>query len=806
MLFSNLLEFLSFKMRIKQLENMKHLKLFSLFPFISLVCISCLKPVQNATQIEKISTTAGIFTKNQAESGSVLYANSCVACHGRDLRGSEGGNALIGERFLGKWKGKSLGELFELTKATMPKTNPHSLDDGSYASLLAFILNANGFPSGNADLSSNKKILQHILIDSPPPSRVSMRFTPNANNQKPPTIEGEWLQHRGDAASTNYSPLDQINKENAQNLKIAWRWKTDNFGSSPEFYFKVTPLMAKGVLYTTAGLSRTVAAIDAQNGETLWTFRFDEKERKTYVPRQNSGRGVAYWSSPEKGKDRVVYITPSFQLIALDAQTGHLIPDFGEGGVVDLKKGLGTYADPLTTTIGSTSPPIIVNDVIIMGASFPVGLAPVSKTQVRGDIMGYDVKTGKQLWIFHTVPQQGEEGNETWEKESWKYTGNAGAWAPLTADPELGYVYLPLEAATGDFYGGHRPGNNLFSQSLVCLDAKTGKRVWHYQLIHHDIWDYDLPAPPILADIVVDGKPIKAVVQVTKQAFAFVFDRITGKPVWPIEERPVPQSDVKGEWTSPTQPFPTKPAAFDRQGYSDDILVDFTPEIKKEALKIARQFKKGPLFTPISLYQAPKNLGTLMLPDAVGGANWQGGVFDPLTGMLYVSSSTVLRPMSLETAPNLSDMDYVAYMGSSRIGPYGLPLVKPPYGRITAIDLNTGNHKWMIPNADTPSWVKDIPALKGIDIPRTGLPDRVGMLVTKTLLFAGEGAGLYGSDGGGGNKFRAYDKATGEIISEIELPANQCGLPMTYSINGKQYIVVAVGAIGHPGELVALSL
>lgn len=751
-----------------------------------------------------LTTNDGVFTKVQVEIGSVLYENNCVVCHGKNLRGTEGGTSLVGDRFIAKWKEKNLGELFELTKNTMPKTNPHSLDDASYASLLAYIMNANEFPTGNDALASNKKNLQKILIDSPPPSRVSMRFTPATNAQKIPTIEAEWLQHRGDFASTNYSPLAQINKENAQNLKIAWRWKTDNFGPNPEFYFKVTPLMAKGVLYTTAGLSRSVAAIDAETGETLWTFRFDEKERKTYVPRQNSGRGVAYWSSPEIGKDRVIYITPSFQLIALEAKTGHLVADFGENGVVDLKKGLGV--DTLTSTIGSTSPPIIVNGVIIMGASFPVGLAPASKNQVRGDIMGYDVKTGKQLWIFHTIPQKGEEGNETWEKDSWKYTGNAGAWAPLTADPELGYVYLPLEAATGDFYGGHRPGNNLFSQSLVCLDAKTGKKVWHYQLIHHDIWDYDLPAPPILADINVDGKPIKAVVQVTKQAFTFVFDRITGKPVWPIEERPVPQSDVKGEWTSPTQPFPTKPAAFDRQGYADSILVDFTPAIKKEALKIVSKFKKGPLFTPVSVYNPPNDLGTLILPDAVGGANWQGGVFDPETGMLYVASSTVIRPMSLESAPKISDMDYVAYMGSARIGPYGLPLVKPPYGRITAIDLNVGEHKWMIPNADTPSWVSDILALKGLNIPRTGLPDRVGMLVTKTLLFAGEGAGLYGSDGGGGNKFRSYDKATGEIISEIELPANQAGIPMTYSVNGKQYIVVAVGAVGHPGELVALSL
>ncbi len=769
---------------------------------------SCSNSTKSSTQevVSTLTANIGVYTNKQVELGETIYTNNCIACHGRDLRGTEGGNALIGDRFLSKWKDKSLAELFELTKTTMPKANPHSLDDASYSALLAFILNANSFPSGEMELSSKTEELQKIIMGTPPPPRVSLGFSPKIYDPKPPTIEGEWLQHRGDYASTNYSPLNQINKENAKNLKIAWRWKTDNFGPSPEFYFKSTPLMVKGVLYTTAGSSRAVAAINAENGETLWTFRFDEKERKANVPRQNSGRGVAYWSSGIKGKDRVIYITPSFQLIALDAQSGQLVPEFGDNGVVDLKKGLGSHVDPLTATIGSTSPPVIVNDVIIMGASFPVGLAPVSKKQVRGDIMGYDVKTGKQLWIFHTIPQQGEEGNETWEGDSWKYTGNAGAWAPLTADPELGYVYLPLEAATGDFYGGHRPGNNLFSQSLVCLNVKTGKKVWHYQLIHHDIWDYDIPAPPILADITVDGKAIKAVVQVTKQAFAYVFDRVTGKPVWPIEERPVPKSDVKGEWSSPTQPFPTKPAAFDRQGYSDDILVDFTPEIKKEALKIVSQFKKGPLYTPVSVYNPPKILGTLILPDAVGGANWQGGVLDPETGILYIGSSTVLRPMSLESAPNLSDMDYVAFMGSSRIGPYGLPLVKPPYGRITAIDLNTGDHKWMVANADTPSWVTDIPALKGIDIPRTGSPDRVGLLVTKTLLFAGEGSGLYAADGGGGNKFRSHDKATGEIISTIELPANQCGIPMTYSINGKQYIVIAIGAVGHPGELVALSL
>jgi quinoprotein glucose dehydrogenase len=753
------------------------------------------------------STTAldGIFTASQTELGAEVYNNHCVACHGRNLRGTEGGTALAGDRFIAKWKDQTVDSLFVLTKKTMPKSSPASLDDEQYSALIAFMLNANGFKPGELTLSSDLTILSNILIGSPPPSdRIISRFTPRPYDATPPAIDAEWLQHRGDLGSTNYSGLDQISASNVKDLKIVWRWKTDNFGPSPEFYFKVTPIMAKGILYTTAGLSRSVAAIDARTGETLWLFRYDEKERKTSVPRQNSGRGVTYWSSPKRDKDRIIFVTPGFQLIALDATTGQLIPDFGSNGIVDLKRGLGI--DPINSTIGSTSPPIIVNDVIVIGSSFPVGLAPVSKTQVRGDILGYDVRTGKRLWIFHTIPQKDEEGSETWENESWKYTGNVAAWAPLSADANLGYVYLPLEAPTGDFYGGHRPGNNLFSQSLVCLDARTGKKVWHYQTIHHDIWDYDLPAPPILADILVDGKPVKAVVQLTKQAFAFVFDRVTGKPVWPIEERPVPKSEVPGEWTSPTQPFPTKPAPFDVQGFNDDLVVDFTPEIRAEALKIISKYKTGPLFTPVSVYDPVSNPGTLMLPDAVGGANWQGGVFDPVTAILYVSSSTILRPMSLEHAPELSDMDFIAYQGSSKIGPYNIPLVKPPYGRITAIDLNTGDHKWMVPNAGTPQWLKDVPALKNIDIQPTGNPDRVGMLLTKTLLFAGTGSGMYASDYRGSNKFRAYDKMTGAVVHEMELPANQCGIPMTYSINGKQYIVIAIGAPGHPGELVALAL
>ena len=768
--------------------------------------VAC-QPRTSEQATAKVLSAEGVYTSTQVDVGIEMYNQHCVACHGRNLQGTEGGSTLIGERFIERWRDSTAWSLFRLTKNTMPKTNPKSLSDESYAAIVAYVLSANGFSSGATRLPTDETSLATVAIGAPTSSpRRSAAFAPNRYDTTPPTIEAEWMHHRGDPGSTNYSSLDQINANNVANLRVLWRWKTDNFGPSPEFYFKVTPIMAKGKLYTTAGLSRSVVCIDAQTGETLWTWRFDEKQRRVSVPRQNSGRGVAYWPSPDRQHDRVIYVTPGYQMIALDADSGKPVDTFGQHGVVDLKKVLDQKVDLLAATIGSTSPPIIVNNVIVVGASFPVGLAPVSKNQVRGDVMGFDVKTGKKLWSFHTIPQQGEEGNNTWENESWKYTGNVAAWAPLTADPELGYVYLPLEAPTGDFYGGHRPGNNLFSQSLVCLDAKTGGKVWHYQIVHHDIWDYDLPCPPILADVVVSGKPIKAVIQLTKQAFAFAFDRTNGTPIWPIEERPVAASDVPGEWTSPTQPFPTRPAPYDEQGFSEDLLVDFTPKIKQEAIRIAKRYKTGPLYTPVSVYDPSVNQGTLMLPDAVGGSNWQGGVFDPETKMLYVSSSTVLRPMSLGNAPDLSDMDFVAFMGSSKVGPYGLPLAKPPYGRITAIDMNTGDHRWMVPNGGTPQWLKEIPALKGLNIAPTGNPDRVGLLVTKTLLFAGVGSGMYASDFPGDNKFRAYDKATGMVIAELELPAFQTGVPMTYSVNKKQYIVVAVGAPGHPGELVALGL
>ena len=766
--------------------------------------LSCQSESGTNNKAQLKTALSGLYTLDQLAGASAAYADHCASCHGNDLRGTEGGNALIGPAFQTKWADKTIGDLFNHTRITMPVSNPGRLDDQTYADLIAFILNRNKYPPGDQPLGNTKSELDHLLFGPAPKEKITYKYAVGQPEKKVETIEGDWSQHRGDYASTNYSSLDQINASNVKQLKAAWRWKTDNFGPKPEYYFKVTPLMVNGILYTTAGSRRTVAALNPMTGETLWTYRLDEGERTIYVPRQNSGRGVSYWSNPG-GRDRILYITPGYQLVALDAINGQLILEFGNNGIVDLKKGLGEHIDPVTTPIGSTSPPIIVNDVIVMGSCFPPGLAPPSKNQVRGDIMGYDVRTGEQLWIFHTVPQKGEFGNDTWENESWKYTGNVAAWTPLTADQELGYVYLPLEAPTGDFYGGHRHGDNLFSGSLVCLDVKTGKRIWHYQIVHHDIWDYDLPAPPILADIVVNGKPIKAVVQVTKQAMAFVFDRVTGEPVWPIEERPVPASSVPGELASPTQPFPSKPAPFDVQELTEDLFNDLTPEIKKEAIRLSKQYILGPIYTPIDVVSEDK-LANLMVPGPVGGANWQGAVLDPETKILYVSSTTLIRPVGLQAEPDISDMNYVAWSGNGLEGPFGLPMVKPPWGRITAINLNTGEHVWMIPNSDAPKWVKDHPKLQGIELPRTGSPDRVGMLVTKSLLFAGEGSGLYAAAGGGGNILRAHNKATGEILAEIVLPSNQAGLPMTYSVNGKQYIVVAVGGPGHPGELVALSL
>jgi quinoprotein glucose dehydrogenase len=456
--------------------------------------------------------------------------------------------------------------------------------------------------------------------------------------------------------------------------------------------------------------------------------------------------------------------------------------------------------------IGSSSPAMVVGDVVIVGAALLGGTAPATMKQVPGYVRGYDARSGKLLWTFHTIPQGTEFGVETWKENSWQYTGNTAVWAPISADSELGYVYLPVETPTGDYYGGHRPGDNLFGDSIVCLDAKTGKRIWHYQLIHHDIWDWDTASAPVLLNVTVEGKARKIVAQVTKQGFTYVFDRVSGDPIWPIVEKPVPQSDVPGERTAPTQPFPTKPAAFDRQGVTENDLIDFTPELKAEALRIASQFKMGPLYTPPIVAGTDGKQGTLTVPHNQGAANWESAAADPETGILYIPSVTNWWASALAEGGQRSDMKYVGR--STRVeAPMNLPLIKPPWGRITAIDLNTGEHVWMVPNGQAPDYVRNHPALAGIDLSGAGNPERAPLLVTKTLLFAGDGPGLFSSGPqGGGKKFRALDKKTGKTMFEMELPGNETGLPMTFMHGGKQFIVVAVGARNFPAELVALAL
>jgi quinoprotein glucose dehydrogenase len=611
----------------------------------------------------------------------------------------------------------------------------------------------------------------------------------------------EWRTYGGDPGHTRYSSLDQINATNAASLEVAWRWSARNQGPNPLAASQTTPIFVNGVLYATAGVRRNVVAIDAGTGETLWTYRFDESARLENAPRVNSGRGVSYWTDG-RGDERIYVVTPGYHLIALHASTGRPVEAFGRNGVIDLQENLRTREGvPVAGSIGASSPAAVIGDVLVVGAALHVGLRPPSRTNTPGDIRGFDARTGRLLWTFHTIPEAGEFGHDSWLRNSASYTGNAAVWAQISWDAELGYVYLPTEAATGDYYGGHRPGNNLFSTSLLTLDARTGRRVWHFQTIHHDIWDWDNTTAPILADITIDGRPRRIVAQITKQGFVFVLDRVTGEPVWPIEERPVPAGDVPGEWYSPTQPFPTRPAPFERQGFSEADLLDFTPAILEQARTIARQFRWGPLYSPPSLQNAPDSTrGTITLPAATGGANWEGGALDPETGYLYIPSVTAPSFLSLVPGGRVSDMDYIAGGGRGQIAP-GVPIIKPPWGRITAIDLTTGDHAWMVPNGDTPASVAERLQLDPATLPNTGRASRAGLLVTRTLLFAGEGTN-------GSSNFWVLDKRTGQRLARLDVPGGgtQSGVPMTYLHAGRQYVVFSTTIAGQPSEIVAYAL
>ncbi|MFN7980821.1 MAG: PQQ-binding-like beta-propeller repeat protein [Vicinamibacterales bacterium] len=632
------------------------------------------------------------------------------------------------------------------------------------------------------------------------------------------TQGGDWPTYGGDLKSTHYSPADQINAGNFNKLEVAWRFKTDGLGPRAEYNLQATPLVVKGVMYTVGGTRRAAVALDAASGEMIWMHSVDEGKRGESAPRQLSGRGLSYYTDG-RGDERIIYVTPGYQMLALNAKTGQPVAGFGRNGIVDLKQEDDQPMDLVTGEVGLHATPLVVGDVIVVGAAHLPGGVPKSKTNEKGYVRGYDAKTGKRLWIFHTIPRPGEFGNDTWEKDSWSYTGNAGVWAQMSADPELGLVYLPVELPTGDYYGGNRPGPGLFGESIVALDVKTGKRKWHYQLVHHGIWDMDIPCAPILTDLNVNGRIVKAIAQPTKQAWVYVLDRATGQPVWPIEERPVEKGNVPGEWYSPTQPFVTKPPAYDRQGVSVDDLIDFTPELRAEAVKVVANYKIGPIFTPPVVSTWPGPLATLMLPAATGGANWQGASLDPVSNFMYIFTNTA--PTALGLVPtDMSKNDFGWIQGTARdpkaapaaggggggggeggggLTIQGLPIVKPPYGRITALDLNKGELSCQIAHGETPDNIRNHPALKGLTIPRTGRQGRIGILVTKSLVIAGEG-GFATTPNGRGAMLRAYDKATGKEVGAVYMPAPQTGTPMTYTLNGRQYITVAISGPGYSGE------
>jgi len=654
---------------------------------------------------------------------------------------------------------------------------------------------------------------------------------------------GEWPTYGGDLGHTRYSALDQIDSSNFSELEVAWTFDAANFGPSPEYRYQSTPLMINGRVFTTAGSRRAVVSLDAKTGEILWMHSLDEGERGEYAPRQLSGRGLAYWVSEDGSEDRVIYVTPGYRMMALDAVTGNPVASFGDNGIVDLKQDADQQIDLVTGEIGLHSTPIVAKDVVIVGAAHRTGGNPKSRENVKGYVRGFNVHTGERLWIFHTIPLPGEYGNESWLNESSAYTGNTGVWAQISVDLDLETVYLPVEAATGDYYGAYRPGDNLFSESLVAVDLNTGERKWHYQLVHHGIWDHDIPCAPILADVVIDGQLRKIVAQPTKQAFLYVFDRVSGEPIWPIEERGVELGDVPGEWYSPTQPHPTKPPPYDRQGVSEEDLIDFTPELRAKGIEVASWHKMGPIFTPPVVSSIDGPLGTLMAPATGGGTNWPGGAYDPENNMVYVvSNSSVTSLAVVPPYPGQSDMAYI--QGSALSGPRTsggagssagggrtefdaaqrarptssrgtpprnllvdrLPLLKPPYGRLTAIDLRLGEIAWQVPHGQTPDRIANHPALAGLDIPRTGQGASVGTLVTKTLVIAGEAELTSDENDTRRAMLRAYDKSSGVEVGAVELPAPQTGSPMTYMIDEEQYIVIAVSGSGVSGRLVAFKL
>jgi quinoprotein glucose dehydrogenase len=664
----------------------------------------------------------------------------------------------------------------------------------------------------------------------------------------PSTRNGEWPMYTADLRGSKYSPLDQINAANFNKLEVAWRFKTDNLGTRPEFKLEGTPLMIKGVVYTTGGTRRSVVALDAKTGELNWVYSLREGQRAAIAPRQLSGRGVSYWTDG-KGDERVLFVTTGYRLVELNAKTGVPIASFGRNGILDLKEGAvvgtGTQINLETGEIGVHSTPTVVNDVVIIGSAMKEGMTVVTHNNTKGLARAFDVRTGKVLWKFNTIPRPGEFGNDTWEENSWSFNGNTGVWTQITVDPDAGLVYLPVESPTSDLYGGHRPGNNLFGESLVAVDLKTGVRKWHFQFVHHPIWDMDMSSAPLLVDAVVEGTPRKLVAVPSKQAFLYVFDRITGQPIWPIVETPVPQSDVPGEKTAATQPIPTKPVAYARNYLKiPDDVIDFTPQMRAQALETLKRYKNGPLYNPPIVGSATGLVGAINIGNAGGGTNWPGGSFDPETHIVYVQAAAAgVSAFSLrQPPPGFSDIRYVAGregtefretlgpgFGSAADSPLatapqapppaapagppvpplaveGLPIVKPPYGVLSAINLDRGDLMWSVPHGDTPDNVRNHPLLKGINIPKTGQSLSVGLMVTKTLVILGDPQVTAPPGRPRGAMLRAYNKQTGAEVGAVWMPAAQSGSPMTYSVDGRQYIIVAVSGGNYSGEYISFAL
>ena len=664
----------------------------------------------------------------------------------------------------------------------------------------------------------------------------------------PSTKNGDWPMYTADIRGSKYSPLDQINAGNFSKLEVAWRFKTDNLGPRPETKLEGTPIKIGETVYATAGTRRAVVALNASTGEQKWMYAMDEGERATrWAPRQLSGRGLSYWTDG-KGDDRVIYVTTGYRLVSLNAKTGQPIPGFGDKGVIDLKQGViigkDKQIDLEKGEIGLHSTAHIVNDMIIVGSSMFEGLGYVYSTGAKGLVRAYDARTGKLVWRFDTMPKPGEFGHETWENGSWEWTGNTGVWTEITSDPEAGLVYLPVETPTIDEYGGNRPGDNLFAESIVAVDIKTGKRKWHYQFVHHPLWDHDMSAWGLVMDVNIDGKPRKVLAVPSKQGWLYTFDRITGQPIWPIEEKPVPQSTMAGEKTAKTQPFPTKPAPYSRTHITENDLIDFTPELRQQALNNLKKFRWEPIPYVPPVGPETDKLGTINIANTTGGVNWPGSGFDPETGIFYThahnSAITVAKydkeefdkvnPEQFKNTPRKPRWEAEPDYGMPRRNPDGtvtrpqivfgggegrralaegldgLSILKPPYGVMAAIDVNKGELLFQVPHGDTPDQVRNHPKLRGLTIPKTGQPGNVGVMITKTLLVAGDPMVTNIEPRGRGAMLRAYDKKTGAEVGQVLVPAPVVGHPMTYTVNGRQHIIVGVSGGNYTGEYISFRL